>query len=78
MRKKEFYKNCKSLRRRIRNRTGESGQTLTEFVLILAALATVSFYLLSQLTTSAVGNAVVNNLGPIVQHSVEDAYSENK
>ena len=73
MQKNGSYKNCKSLHRSFRSRRGESGQALTEYVLILSALGLAACVVLRVLTPYSVSTALANNVADLAKNSVEDA-----
>jgi uncharacterized protein YebE (UPF0316 family) len=76
MRKNESCKNYRNRRQLFLRQRRESGQTFTEFVLVLAALALVTSYLIGRLAPPVISYAVGKNLGPVVEHAVEDKYSQ--
>jgi hypothetical protein len=47
---------------------------MTEFILLMSGLTLVGCFLLSKLTASALDQARKNNLAPILDNAVEDAF----
>gem|GEM_PF-6501227 len=56
------------------NSRRQSGQAMTEFILLMSGLTLVGCFLLSKLTASALDQARKNNLAPILDNAVEDAF----
>jgi|ERR1700742_3046876 hypothetical protein len=73
MQKNGSYKNCKSLHRAFRSRQRESGQALTEYVLVVSVLAMVVVVALGVASFRTVALAFGNNVGILAYRSVEDA-----